>query len=749
MTASKYLEETFASSVGAFSNNLSLGDLVSGGVSGGILEVSWGLTLDARDLSGGVYRNETFTDAEITADIVDAVGTTARPALGVRVSAAGLGYYLRPVVTHTHDGVWELIAYTDDSPETYVQLATFTPAAVSGATVTCTASLAVVGTLLLCKVYETADGDPGWGNNANCMFATDATISAAGYTMLATFGLATTGDKAKFDNAYVRQWDRVNGTSLGGTADTTALATYTHTTTQIIRANRPVLIAVENTKGTSPPNAPGTPTMTGLTVSALVKEQGYDTTTTPLKRMTIFAAMTATDIASGSVLSVAFGGVNQTGCIIHMLQFDGAHALDSDGSDAFPNSQSGGNNTASTATPAVTITYTNAYATSGVVMATGQDANAGQAADSPMNELDDNSHATPTSGLMTAWDDSNDTTPSATTSSARNAIIAAEVRRNDPRKHYGQFLFPTAIASTALYQPSVAVGAVSVLAQVIASTALYAPTVVQYVAVPALTSTALYQPSVSNAAGAQQIDLDLLAGTVLYQPSVLQTVAVPALSGTAIYEPSVTQTIAVPSLAGTALYDPAVIQVVAADALTSTALYQPAVSVGAVDVAAQTISSTAIYEPAATAGEVSVLVETLTSTVLFEPIISTGGSLIVAQTITGTVIYEPALTMTVAVPLLQAVAVFAPGVVQALDVPTIAGTELFAPSVRYVVAVEILISTAVHTPAVTTAVITIEVPVLVSGSLHAPRIGAVIADEFPVRVTYREQVHVTYADKVS
>jgi len=439
VTASLRYEETFASSLGDYVG-YAVSNFVTAGVTGGRAQLLLGF--DGLGLVNNAFLApvQTYVDVESRADIVDPVGTNARAGVCVRMTTKGVGYTLRPVTAHTHNGPWELVVCTDDAPETYVVLSTFTPANVATATATVTAHLVAVGTEFRAKVYETVDGDPGWGANANCMYARSSHVTAAGRAgMVAMNGVSL--DDFRFDNAETIQWDGVVGTSLGGTASTTAAASYTHSTTAILRKNRPVWIAITNTKAAATATAPDVPTMTGLTVvSAAHLTQPWNSLGTSLYRTTVFTAMASADIASATTLTVGFGGVSQTGCIIQMAQFDGAYALDSDGSDAFPNGQIDASDTGATSYQPFTLAFTNAYKTSGAASSFAHDANEATLEDSPWAELVDGSYGSPATGMGTYWATGNSTAPGASwTTSSRPCGAAAEVRRNNPHTHYGAF----------------------------------------------------------------------------------------------------------------------------------------------------------------------------------------------------------------------------------------------------------------------------------------------------------------------
>jgi len=435
MTASFWSESTTL----FHATTVQLGDACAHSGTIGVLTLG---TIDSRDYSGCVRSTDQFTDVECIMSFGDGIGTATRAGVGVRVDiTTGIGIHLRPVTPHEHDGAWEIIDYTDDDPESYTVLDTFTPADISAADAIVTCHLSVVGDKVRAKVYETGDTEPAWGLNPNCGFGVTS-IAGAGHLTYDAWGLAVDfTDQTSDAQVKVIQWDRVIGRSVltsNGVASGTDQSSISQTTNTIIRKNRPCLILVGNTKA-SAPDTPDTPTLTGLTVGAALESLPWDTNASPTKRLTAFPAMAAADIASGGTLAVGFSGVNQTGLILEMIEFDGGHAVDSDGSDAFPNVTSGVRDTVNTTSPALSQSFTNDYATSGTVLGVAVEANGTQDPNGALNEVADLSHGTPAHGMVLCWDDANDTTPDTTTPNERSGAISAEVRRNDPDTHYGAF----------------------------------------------------------------------------------------------------------------------------------------------------------------------------------------------------------------------------------------------------------------------------------------------------------------------
>lgn len=131
--------------------------------------------------------------------------------------------------------------------------------------------------------------------------------------------------------------------ALGGSASTTAAATYNATAAGI--GIKPMdsslcLAMVVNSKA----SAPDTPTFSGYGLTwTQCRTTNYNTLGTPTCRLTVFFAK-SNSAANTNVGSASFAGVNQTGCIVRVVEVPFADMHGSNATNALVQIVHGGNN---------------------------------------------------------------------------------------------------------------------------------------------------------------------------------------------------------------------------------------------------------------------------------------------------------------------------------------------------------------------------------------------------------------------
>jgi len=135
------------------------------------------------------------------------------------------------------------------------------------------------------------------------------------------------------------------------TEDGSATTASSYTTASVTpSSNNLVLAWVTNSKGSTP----DTPTLSGNGLTWVqVATVTWGTSGTPTKRTTLFRAMGSAP-TSGAV-TIAFGGVNQTGCLWSIQQFDGVVTSGTNGSGAVVQSVTGRANSAGTGGLSITL----------------------------------------------------------------------------------------------------------------------------------------------------------------------------------------------------------------------------------------------------------------------------------------------------------------------------------------------------------------------------------------------------------
>ncbi len=108
---------------------------------------------------------------------------------------------------------------------------------------------------------------------------------------------------------------------LGSSSSTSAASTYNATLTDI---QMPSLIfaMVVSTKA-SAPDIPTFSTPNGLTWTQ-IRTTNYNTLASPISRLTVFYSKVTSGMFKGVVSSADFGGNNQTGCIVAVVEVAGA-----------------------------------------------------------------------------------------------------------------------------------------------------------------------------------------------------------------------------------------------------------------------------------------------------------------------------------------------------------------------------------------------------------------------------------------
>jgi hypothetical protein len=199
---------------------------------------------------------------------------------------------------------------------------------------------------------------------------------------------------------------------LAAVGSSTDAASYT-TSSVTLKAGRLYLIAVENSHGSS---ASAVSAITGGPTWTSRSTTQYNTN---LNRISIWSGVPTVDYTG--TLSIAFGGVTQTGAIYSIDEFSGVDTSSSDG--VVQQAVGTGNSGTSLATLAAFGSANNAtYA------AHGHAAASASAPGSGFTEKSDVTAATPAQALCTDWRVDNDTTADATFTSAQWGACAVELK---------------------------------------------------------------------------------------------------------------------------------------------------------------------------------------------------------------------------------------------------------------------------------------------------------------------------------
>jgi len=212
---------------------------------------------------------------------------------------------------------------------------------------------------------------------------------------------------------------------IGQTNTTSAASSYTLAKSNTPAINTLWLVAVVNTKATTP----DIPTLTGLGVNWV--KVGTTNWGGQLTRLTLFRSMT-NNTPTADALVADFAGANQTGCTMHGLAFSNVVTSGSQGSGAIVQSLQATN---SSANPTVTLSALSATGKNAVYCVFANDANgyAATSVDSGWTEFIQNGYNTPATGQLGIYAiGTTDNTPSITDGAQAWAAIAIEIALSCP-----------------------------------------------------------------------------------------------------------------------------------------------------------------------------------------------------------------------------------------------------------------------------------------------------------------------------
>lgn len=218
-------------------------------------------------------------------------------------------------------------------------------------------------------------------------------------------------------------------------ASTSNVASYATTGGTTLHANRPFIIAVQNSMATDPPTAPNTPTTThtNCTIKPAALQTLVYGATTLQKRITFFCGMATAD--STGAFTVTFGA-SQSGCIIEIYEFDGGNRSAVDGSAAFTNFTTNTGTTGTSLTVAAGA-FGNANGVSGTLAFIGHAANEATNPEDATHPaggiapdvLNGRAYGTPgTSGLIEYWGANHTNAYAYWTTSGYSGGVVCEVR---------------------------------------------------------------------------------------------------------------------------------------------------------------------------------------------------------------------------------------------------------------------------------------------------------------------------------
>lgn len=190
----------------------------------------------------------------------------------------------------------------------------------------------------------------------------------------------------------------ISGSTLGSQADTTNQASYSTSAAFTPTANALVLAAVVNNR------VGGATTPTGSGNSLTYVSVGSQSFTSGQYLLTVFRALGASP--TNGVFTADFGGTNQTGCAISVVQFTGVDTSGTNGSGAVVQFKV---NTGTATTPFTVTLDPFGSVNNGAYVAFGASGTGGITHKTGWTELHDVSYTIPSTGLETQWIATNDT----------------------------------------------------------------------------------------------------------------------------------------------------------------------------------------------------------------------------------------------------------------------------------------------------------------------------------------------------
>lgn len=384
------------------------------------------------------HNADAVIDGEICATVnAPTDGSTPKVVKGgvcARMSKTGdISGYLVQETAAGDASSWDLISYTDNSPETYTVIGTIKPAGVTS--YPARVRYAYVGSTHWVKVWNAADSEPSWNKTGNVMRVKDSTKTTGGSSGVHAWGLATTNDAVEFDDVEWVAHNPIVAFMIAPSANTTDASSATYTFNGF--ANEVGLVWLGWTKGSAPDAA--TISCSGVTFSSLF-DSSYATVASPNKRLQVWSyKIGSSDVTASANLSFSFSAT-QTGFIFGTIQLGGADNSSNDGSGAFRNAASNTPGTAG-ATNNVpssgSMTFDNLVNTSGAVSVIGLNANTALTGDTNADFDGWSGHANPAHAAAHQFFDANESVITWTwTNNFTSSAWAAEVSQQSTADFY-------------------------------------------------------------------------------------------------------------------------------------------------------------------------------------------------------------------------------------------------------------------------------------------------------------------------